>query len=174
MKRSIRAIVFLMVLLFNIPQTVFAAQLLIPGGQLVGLELSNDAVTVAAFDDSCGAAARDAGLQIGDQILAVDDQTVSSAADVRKAMENCGSQVALTVLRGSKRMTLRLCPAATKEGKFNIVVTNCALTGNGGRFFFFGTKKKANGHTKVVSDFSKSFSCRGGAGLLPFCSYRIA
>ena len=49
MKRSIRALAFLLALFFIIPLEAGAVQLLVPGGQLIGLELSNDAVTVAAF-----------------------------------------------------------------------------------------------------------------------------
>ena len=117
MKRTIRAIVLAMVLLFNISPSVLAAQLLIPGGQLVGLELSNDTVTVAAFDDICGSAAREAGLQIGDQILSIDGQTVQNAEDVRRALKNCTGMVELTVRRGSKQVNLCVKPAQTKEGR---------------------------------------------------------
>ena len=117
MKRTIFVIVLAMAFLFSIPQTALAAQLLIPGGQLVGLELSNDTVTVAAFDDICGGAARDAGLQIGDQLLSVNGQRVHTAEDVRKCLRGCEAQVELEVLRGSKRLQLRLEPSQTKEGK---------------------------------------------------------
>ena len=117
MKRMIRTIMISMVLFFTIPQPALAAQLLIPGGQLVGLELGDDSVTVAAFDDSCGAAAREAGLQIGDQILAVDGKAVSTAEDVRRALKDCGDQAELDILRGSKHLTLRLSPAETREGR---------------------------------------------------------
>ena len=111
MKRGIRAVVLAMVLFFMIPQPALAARLLIPGGQLVGLELSNDIVTVAAFDDSCPAA-RETGLQIGDQILRVENQAVSSAEDVRRILKNAGPEVTLTVLRGSREITLAIIPAA--------------------------------------------------------------
>jgi stage IV sporulation protein B len=117
MKRTIRAIVFSMVLIFHIPTTALAAQLLIPGGQLVGLELTNDTVTVAAFDDVWGAAAREAGLQIGDQILSVNGQRIASAGDVRQALQGCDGEAAVEILRGSKRMDLRILPADTREGK---------------------------------------------------------
>ena len=117
MKRTIRAIVFSMVLLFSIPQTALAAQLLIPGGQLVGLELSNDTVTVAAFDDVCGGAARDAGLQIGDHIVSVNGREVKAAEDVRNALKDCQGEAEVTVLRGSKRLKLRVEPTQTKEGR---------------------------------------------------------
>ena len=116
MKRSIRAVALAMVLFFIIPQPALAARLLVPGGQLVGLELRNDIVTVAAFDDSCPAA-RDAGLQIGDQILRVDGQAVSSAEEVRRILCSSGQEVALTVLRGSKEITLKISPAVTGQEK---------------------------------------------------------
>ena len=117
MKRTILSIVLAMAFVFGIPQTALAAQLLIPGGQLVGLELSSDTVTVAAFDDACGASAREAGLKIGDQILSIDGQAVSSAQDVRQALKNCESSASLTILRGSKRLDLSVTPADTPDGK---------------------------------------------------------
>ena len=117
MKRTIRTILLSMVLFFTIPQTALAAQLLIPGGQLIGLELSNNAVTVAAFDDVLGPGARDAGLQIGDRILTVDGRKVTSAEDVRQAVNAGGSQVRLTVLRDGRELSLDISPAATKDGR---------------------------------------------------------
>ena len=117
MKRAILSIVLAMAFIFGIPHTALAAQLLIPGGQLVGLELSNDTVTVAAFDDICGGTAREAGLQIGDQILSIDGREVSSAEDVRQTLKNCQGETTLTILRGSKRLELSVTPADTREGK---------------------------------------------------------
>lgn len=117
MKRLSRAVLLILALFFITPMEADAVRVLIPGGQLVGLELSNEAVTVAAFDDRCGTAAREAGLQIGDQILTVDGKAVSSAEDVRQALKNCGSRVTIGILRGSKQMDISLAPAATREGK---------------------------------------------------------
>ena len=67
--------------LWLLPQSVFAAQLLVPVGQVVGLELGGNTVTVAAFDDVLGAQAREAGLQVGDEIGKINDQEVTSAED---------------------------------------------------------------------------------------------
>ena len=117
MKRLSRAVVLILALFFIIPIEADAVRVLIPGGQLIGLELSNNAVTVAAFDDSCGAAAREAGLQIGDQILTVDGKDITSAEDVRQALKSCGSRVTIGILRGSKRLEIDLAPASTREGK---------------------------------------------------------
>ena len=117
MKRLSRAVMLMLALFLIIPPEAGAVQLLIPGGQLIGLELQNDAVTVAAFDDTCAAAAREAGLQIGDRILTVDGKAVSSAEDVRQALKSCGSQVTLGLLRGSKELTITFAPTVTREGK---------------------------------------------------------
>ena len=54
MKRWLRTIFILMVFFFTAPQNALAAQLLVPGGQLVGLELTNDTVTVAISDKNVG------------------------------------------------------------------------------------------------------------------------
>ena len=62
MKRRYNCIVFFLFLFFLLPTGTRAAELLIPGGQVVGLQLLNDKVTVAAFDDALGQSAKDAGL----------------------------------------------------------------------------------------------------------------
>ena len=117
MRRLSRAVTLILALFLMIAPEAGAVQLLIPGGQLVGLELQNNAVTVAAFDDTCGAAARESGLQIGDQILTVDGKEVSSAEDVRQALKACGSRVILGILRGSKRLDIGVSPTSTGDGK---------------------------------------------------------
>ena len=117
MRRLSRAVMLMLALFLIIPLEAGAVQLLIPGGQLIGLELQNDAVTVAAFDDTFGAAARDAGLQIGDQLLTVEGRPVTSAEDVRQALKTCGQTVNLEILRGSKRLEIAIAPVDTREGR---------------------------------------------------------
>ena len=58
-----------LLLLLLLPLNAWAEELLVPVGKIVGLQLRNDTVTVAAFDDAMGSLARDAGLRIGDEIL---------------------------------------------------------------------------------------------------------
>ena len=111
MKRKLLSIAFAVILLYQLPLPGWAAELLIPVGKVIGLQLSDDTVTVAAFDDLLGGAARDAGLQIGDEILKIDEQTISCAQDVRSALSLCGGrELALTVRRGGKTHTLHLQP----------------------------------------------------------------
>ena len=62
--------------LWLLPGNAMAADYLIPVGQVVGLELRNDTVSVAAFDEVLGSEAKSAGLQIGDEIIDIDGKTV--------------------------------------------------------------------------------------------------
>lgn len=116
MKRMLRSIAFIMILFASLPVQARAAELLIPVGKIIGLQLKDDTLTVAAFDDSLGTPAKDAGLKIGDEILKIDGTEVACAQDVRTALSQCGSQVALTVRRSGKVNTLRITPSQTGDG----------------------------------------------------------
>ena len=116
MKRILRSITVLAVILYLLPVGARAAELLIPGGQIIGLQLEAGSVTVAAFDEVYGGAARDAGICIGDEIVAVNEQKVSRAEDVRQVLRNGGTQVTLTLRRSGKTRTLCLTPAQTRDG----------------------------------------------------------
>ena len=116
MKRIARSAAVLFLIFASIPLKVGAAELLIPVGKLIGLQLQDDTLTVAAFDDILGAEARDAGLKIGDEILKIDSHAVESISDVKSALDRCGAQVDLTVRRGGKINNLRFPPQQTEEG----------------------------------------------------------
>ena len=63
-------IIILLVWLFTV--TASAAGMLIPGGQVVGLELCDARVVVAGFDEEQGKTAQAAGLKSGDVIQKID------------------------------------------------------------------------------------------------------
>ena len=71
MKRHISRLSIFFVLLTLLPVRTLAAQYLVPVGQVIGLQLYNDTVTVAAYDDVLGGAAKAAGLKIGDRIVKI-------------------------------------------------------------------------------------------------------
>ncbi len=88
---------------------------LIPVGKLVGLQLYDDTVTVAAFDEKTGRAAQDAGLKIGDRILSVNGNPITQASDVAQGL-NAKKIANIEIQRGSRRKTLAVPLEQTPEG----------------------------------------------------------
>ena len=113
MKRFISSAAAAAVLFAMLPLRAGAVELLIPVGRVIGLQLRNDTVTVAAYDDALGHTARSAGLKIGDEIIKIDGADVTCAEDVRSALE--ADTVELTVRRGTKLDTLTVTPARTDD-----------------------------------------------------------
>ena len=130
MKKNAMRLLFGFCSLYFFVSTVFAADRLVPVGQVIGLELFNDTVTVVAFDDSIPSG-RDGGLQIGDQISRIDGHTVETAEDVRRALNCSDGSVDVTVLRGGRERQLQLQPRITTEGPKLGVFLRQGITGIG-------------------------------------------
>ena len=131
MKRLWRSIVLAFLLFSAAPVNVRAEELLIPVGRVIGLQLSDDTVTVAAFDDALGTAARDAGLRIGDEIIMIDGRVIDSAGDVRSALGSAGSRVELTIRRGGDTHTLHMVPRSGSDGPRLGIYLRQGITGIG-------------------------------------------
>ena len=111
--------------------SVSAANMLIPVGQVVGLELGDNSVTVTAFDENLGAAAQKAGLKVGDRIMKVNSKDIHTTEDVRYALDHSDGTVELTVLRNKKTDTIRFSPAITQDGPKLGVYLKQGVTGIG-------------------------------------------
>ena len=118
-----------LILLYSVP--VRAAKLLVPVGEVVGLSLSEGTVTVAAFHEVYGSAAREAGIEIGDEIVSLDGHTVDAAADLHEALRISGGTVTVELRRAGKIRQVRLSPAATAEGPRLGVYVREGVTGIG-------------------------------------------
>lgn len=99
-----------------LPIPAAAETFLVPGGNVVGLRLGGDTVTVAAYDDSSGGVARDAGVKIGDELVKIGDSPISSAQDVSAALAAQPGEITLTLRRDGKERTVRLTPEQTEDG----------------------------------------------------------
>ena len=130
MKKLVTRIALLL-LIWYLPQPVWAAETLVPGGQVVGLELGENRVCVAAFDDVLGRDAQEAGLRAGDEILRIDGRTVHTAQQVQEALNRSNGVVDMEVLRGEKVIALRLTPKITAEGPKLGVYLRQGVTGVG-------------------------------------------
>lgn len=115
MKNIIKCMAALMLCFCVMPLNAFARDL-IPVGQVIGLELRDNTVTVAAFDEELGAASKAAGLEIGDRILSIDGKQIQNAQDIRTALETSNGSVSVTIDRSGARKTFRLTPAITSDG----------------------------------------------------------
>ncbi len=116
MKRLFSTAAVCAVLFSLLPLQARAAELLIPVGKVIGLQLQNDTVTVAAYDDILGSNAREAGLRIGDEIIEIDGNAISCAEDVRNALNHSSNRLNMKVRRSGKLSSLSLEPAKTSEG----------------------------------------------------------
>lgn len=96
--------------------TAQAEPLLVPVGQTVGLQLRDNTVTIAAFDDTLGSEARDAGLKIGDLIVKVNGKAVHNTDEVRSILDSSGSPASLLIRRGGKELELPVKITPTDQG----------------------------------------------------------
>lgn len=131
MKRKLFGTVWAAALTVWLSISAFAAQTLIPVGQVVGISLENGTVTVAGFDEGMGDAARNSGLRVGDRICAVDGRTVASARDLVQALEHSDGRVTLRLDRDGSSVELHMEPASTAYGPRLGVYVREGITGIG-------------------------------------------
>ena len=111
--------------------TAFAARELVPVGEVIGIELADGSVTIAALDDELGKPAQAAGLQPGDTIVSMDGKKVTCAQDVRRALQRSNGMVTITVVRDDKEKELTLTPSITPDGPKMGVYLKQGVTGVG-------------------------------------------
>ena len=117
MKKLTIGILFAMLLTAVFPMGAAAAETLVPGGQLIGLELEDGSLTIAGFEPSCSQQLQNAGLAVGDRILQANGQKVSDAQDIRKAVTP-GKSLTLLVQRGNKSTEVKLTPTTQRLGLY--------------------------------------------------------
>lgn len=116
-------------ILYSMP--ALAAQMLIPVGEVVGLSLAEGSVTVAAFHETYGTEARDAGIQIGDEIVVVDGRKIDSAADLFETLKQSDGTVTVELSREGKSHQVTVRPTATADGPRLGVYVREGVTGIG-------------------------------------------
>ena len=129
-----------------------AARMLIPVGKVVGLSLSEGSVTVVAFDDELGASAREAGVQIGDEILSVDGCRIDSAEDLHQALCRSDGEVRLKLCRDNRECQVKVSPALTDDGPRLGVYIREGVTGIGTVTYYDPVKKTFGTLGHGVSD----------------------
>ena len=116
MKKMARRVALMLFCIFLLCASVNATAFLIPGGELIGLQLMDHTVTVADFDETLGSTARTGGLKVGDKILTIDNKPITCVQDVRDALIRSDGQVDVGILREGKAKKLKLRPSITEDG----------------------------------------------------------
>lgn len=114
MKRFAKLTAILLLCLSLLPVNAYAKEL-VAVGQVVGLELQDGTVTVAAFDEK-QSAAQAAGLVVGDRIISIDGKTIRSAQDVRAALNESKGMVTMCIKRENTTVTCNVLPEITADG----------------------------------------------------------
>ena len=136
MRKILRSARLWIMIVAVLPLQANAARLLVPVGKVIGLQLQNDILTVAAYDDLFGEAARSAGLKIGDQIVDINGRGVTCAEDVSAALQDARPPVELTVRRGNKITSVTLIPKQTENGPKMGVYLRQGISGIGTVTFY--------------------------------------
>ncbi len=100
---------------YLLPAVAFAREL-IPVGQVVGLELRDNSVTVAGLEEDTAQKTKAADLAVGDRIIAIDGRKIRSAGDVREALQRSDGTVTISVQRNGKNREYSLIPQITSDG----------------------------------------------------------
>ncbi len=127
--RKIWNFAMILFLLCAVPLTTYASSVLIPVGQVVGLQLENGTVTVS--DVLPNSPAQKAGLQPGDCILALNGQSISTAQELKDLLRTCRGDITLELRRGSKALAVTLTPETTAAGTHLGIYLKEGVTGIG-------------------------------------------
>ena len=135
MKRFVSRFLILLMVSLTLALPALAAELLVPGGQLIGLELKSNTITVSAFDRTLRAAA-DAGLKIGDELRSIDGRAITDPADIREVLDHSDGDVDVVVCRDGREVSIRVEPAVTPDGPKLGVCLRQGVTGIGTVTFY--------------------------------------
>ena len=116
MRKFSKSFVIFLLLIFVIAGSANAASTLIPGGQIIGLQLQDNSVTVTGFNEQLGANAKNAGLQQGDRILRINKEKITCAEDIHQVLSQCKGKITLTLQREAKTKTVTFTPPVTEDG----------------------------------------------------------
>ena len=92
------------------------AKMLIPSGDVFGIRLKEEYVSVQSAEDG-------SPFKCGDKILAISENNIASIEDVTSVLANFGGgRLSVSILRGGERMTLNIIPKH-ENGEYKLGVT---------------------------------------------------
>ena len=118
----------LLILILSL-STKAAPSSVIVGGNIIGLKIQSDGVTIVEFTEK---APQQAGLKRGDVLQKIDDKQIKSVQEVTQAVQKSeGKPMKLTVLRGNETKEFVLSATETADGKKLGILVREQITGVG-------------------------------------------
>lgn len=110
-------------------QAIAAPPSVIIGGNLIGLRLHTDGVTIVEFTQD---APKKAGLKCGDILQKIDGIDVETAQQITQAVDRSGGKpMRLSILRGNETKEILLSATQTADGKKLGILVRDEITGVG-------------------------------------------
>ena len=106
-----KSLTYLLLVLYLLPSIVFAySKYIIPGGENVAIEVNMKGILVVGFYDINGSSpAKEAGIKIGDIILEVNNQSVTTINELVNEVNKIGeSDINITYLRNQTKQKTKL------------------------------------------------------------------
>ena len=128
--------------LLLMPVSADETPMLTPGGMAIGIHVEADGLLVVGFlevacGDSSVSPAWEAGIRTGDLIRAVGPVHVTTAAQLREALEASSGSVSLRFQRGGREMQVTVEPLCNEEGQKELgVMLRSGLSGIGTLTFY--------------------------------------
>ncbi|PIT95033.1 RIP metalloprotease RseP [Candidatus Falkowbacteria bacterium CG10_big_fil_rev_8_21_14_0_10_39_9] len=129
-----------LILVAGVLMNIILAMALLSFGFMIGLPQNTDNVRpggtleakkVQIMEVMPGSPAEKAGFQVGDQIVSINDQTVSSESDVQNALgSKAGVEMAINIKRYSENQSIKVTPqilAETNRGGIGVALTASAI-----------------------------------------------
>ena len=134
MKKFRRGTAAILLLLALVPRVSAAREEVIPGGDVIGIEIETEGVAIVEFSRETP---EQAGLCRGDILKKIDGQAVHTAGEVQQLVERSGgAPMHLTVERQEKEKTVVLSPENTEKGLRLGLLVRDRVTGIGTVTYF--------------------------------------
>ena len=123
---SVDAKLFNVIPIKSVDVSVVPKKYLIPSGEAIGVKLYTDGVLVVGISDvtdnygNIFQPAKDAGIEIGDRILAVNGKKVKNIDDFADKINEAGEKATVEIARDDQKFSVELLPAYSKDGGYKI------------------------------------------------------
>ncbi|MBB6697590.1 SpoIVB peptidase [Clostridium algidicarnis] len=143
-----------------------------PGGNSLGIKLNTNGVLVVAYSqienesENIPSISEKGGIEIGDNILKINNVEINTAEDMVKAINNCeGKEISLIINRKGNIIEKSITPVKGKGGRYKIGLwIRDSTSGVGTLTFYDDTTKKfaALGHPVTDEDTGNIMTIKSG------------